>query len=635
MIWGDVKDVKQLAPTLQESQAVELSNAVALDVARMWRIYPAELLHAAIGRPAPPKSAELWADIFLRFSLLHRMRRIERGISADRDLFPDARNRRYARFDIEELLRGDIATIAMMIHHLVQVGVLNPNEGRAMIGKGPRPAARSSSRRRSARKRTATTPTRRRRHRPAGRVRLGGHLSLEQDHRPGRPGGAQRLQAQIRSLGLAPTRRRDRRRRDRRRRRAAAELGRSAGVVEARHALVQFRDVEFRDATGTGDGSYTLTGYAAVYEQETVLYDGSWWRLREVIAPGAFDAVLGRTRRSSEHRPRHDARDRAAPASTASAASSSPPTSEGLRVFARLDPADPDVVSLAAKMNRGIVDQMSFAFTIARAKYESEIDEENDFEDELRTILEIGELYDTAVCAQGAYSQTSAELAMRSFTTALGRAGVDLAGLLEHRDLESGASPPSRHRRRRPRRAGGARCGADDAASRGARGGRQTSGPARPTAMRHAHRSRRLTLGSEEKPDMPELTGGDSEAEGCPRTPRRGPRAAQGGRRGVRERPEDAPPTSSSTRARLRRGRRGSTAPGRGRPARADPPRPAGDRGPGPIRVVREPLTYARENSERVLVPARPRPARVRPGQGSRAAPASGSRRTAARPTSS
>lgn len=136
LIWGDVKKVEQFAPTLQDSQAVELSNVVALDVARMWRIYPAELIHAALGRPQPPKSAELWADVFLRFSLLHRMRRIERAISADPDLFPSTGRgaRRYSRFDVDELLRGDITTIASMIHSLKQVGVMTANEGRAKVG---------------------------------------------------------------------------------------------------------------------------------------------------------------------------------------------------------------------------------------------------------------------------------------------------------------------------------------------------------------------------------------------------------------------------------------------------------------------------------------------------------------------
>lgn len=136
LIWGDVKDVKQIAPTLEQAQAADLANAVALEVARMWRIFPAELVHAALGRPQPPKSAELWADIFLRFSLLHRMRRIERAVSADPDLFPSTGRgaRRYSRFDVDELLRGDITTIASMIHSLKQVGVMTANEGRAKVG---------------------------------------------------------------------------------------------------------------------------------------------------------------------------------------------------------------------------------------------------------------------------------------------------------------------------------------------------------------------------------------------------------------------------------------------------------------------------------------------------------------------
>jgi hypothetical protein len=110
---------------------------VALDVARAWRIYPPDLLHAAIGRRPLPVSAEVWADLFLRFSMLARFRRVERAISADRDIFPDPRQ--YARFDVDELLRGDITTIASMIHELVQVGVMNPNEGRSKIGLPPRP----------------------------------------------------------------------------------------------------------------------------------------------------------------------------------------------------------------------------------------------------------------------------------------------------------------------------------------------------------------------------------------------------------------------------------------------------------------------------------------------------------------
>lgn len=253
----------------------------------------------------------------------------------------------------------------------------------------------------------------------------------------------QLLQAQIRSLGLASN--------------AAIELTelagsddaiaaavlQAAGVLEARHALVPFRDIEFRDASGTGDGSYTLTGYAAVYGQETVLYDSNWWRFREVIAPGAFDQVLAAKPDVHFNSFLHDfSRPIARTGIDGMGGLELSSDDQGLRVFARLNPLDPDVIALSQKMPLGIVDQMSFMFTIANATYVSEIDEETDFEDELRTINQIGELYDVLVCAQGAYPQTSAELAMRTLTGALGRAGVDLAGLLERRGETPGVESP-------------------------------------------------------------------------------------------------------------------------------------------------------------------------------------------------
>lgn len=64
-------------------------------------------------------------------------------------------------------------------------------------------------------------------------------------------------------------------------------------VRELRHAVAPVRDVEWRgDTGGTGDGSYTLTGYAAVFGEETTLWDSRFYRLREVIQRGAFTDVL-------------------------------------------------------------------------------------------------------------------------------------------------------------------------------------------------------------------------------------------------------------------------------------------------------------------------------------------------------
>jgi HK97 family phage portal protein len=135
LIWGSVKGIQQLAPNLRDSQAAELTEAVVLDVARMMRIYPAELLHAS-NTSRTPRTPEEVSDLFVRFSCLPRMRRIERRLYMDHDLFPN--RKQYPRFDVSELLRADWATTANVIHQLRQVGTMTANEGRAFIGLPPK-----------------------------------------------------------------------------------------------------------------------------------------------------------------------------------------------------------------------------------------------------------------------------------------------------------------------------------------------------------------------------------------------------------------------------------------------------------------------------------------------------------------
>lgn len=165
---------------------------------------------------------------------------------------------------------------------------------------------------------------------------------------------------------------------------------------------------ELRDATATGDGSYTLTGYAAVYEQPTTLYDGRSLRLDEQIKRGAFSRVLGET--PDVHLVVNHDMSRAVARTGVEGIGGLElrEDAHGLRVFARLDSADPDVQSLYSKMTRGIVDQMSFAFTVKSDTLETSDDGEK--QTELRTITEIGQLFDVSVCAQGAYPQTSASI---------------------------------------------------------------------------------------------------------------------------------------------------------------------------------------------------------------------------------
>ncbi len=149
-----------------------------------------------------------------------------------------------------------------------------------------------------------------------------------------------------------------------------------------------------------------IRGYAAVFNSETLI-GGKSWGFREQIAPGAFaealkisdvralfnhdeDLVLGRTK-SGTLRLFEDER--------------------GLRV--EIDPPDTqDARDLITKMQRGDIDQMSFAFTMeggAQAWDESG-------EIPLRTIQKVGELMDVSLVTYPAYPDT--EAAARSYETA-------------------------------------------------------------------------------------------------------------------------------------------------------------------------------------------------------------------------
>ena len=67
---------------------------------------------------------------------------------------------------------------------------------------------------------------------------------------------------------------------------------------------------------------------------------------------------------------------------------------------------------LRVLMERGDVDQSSFAFTVARDEWK--ITGEGDDEKVERTILEVGQLYDVTTTAMGAYPQTDSQVAMRT-----------------------------------------------------------------------------------------------------------------------------------------------------------------------------------------------------------------------------
>jgi HK97 family phage prohead protease len=182
-----------------------------------------------------------------------------------------------------------------------------------------------------------------------------------------------------------------------------------------RLAVAPIRDVQVRDASGTGDGSWTIEGYAAVYAQETTLWDvPGWVRMRERIARNAFTNVLQRVRAGAEVVHLNHGHDmKTVVAATDVRGIGGLELDEdfhGERFFARVDPEDPDAKSLAVKMGRGVVKQASFAFTIAEDHLVESEELEDGTLDMLWEIDEIGSQYDVCCAAQGAYPQTESFL---------------------------------------------------------------------------------------------------------------------------------------------------------------------------------------------------------------------------------
>ena len=135
MVWGGMT-VMPFPSTMRDSQGTEISAAIVQDVARMFRIYPPDLLHLTMAT-AVQESVDVWTDLFAKFTLFPRLRRIERALATDPDLFPDVRL--YPRFDASDFTRASVNVLASVIHQLLQVGALTVNEGRAMMGMGPIP----------------------------------------------------------------------------------------------------------------------------------------------------------------------------------------------------------------------------------------------------------------------------------------------------------------------------------------------------------------------------------------------------------------------------------------------------------------------------------------------------------------
>ena len=203
----------------------------------------------------------------------------------------------------------------------------------------------------------------------------------------------------------------------------AAEPENRPARTRERVLFAPITEMRISDPSQSGDGSWTMSGYAAVYEQETTLYSSPHYTEREIISRGAFDAVLASNPMVHLNHG-HDMKTAVASTRVPSGIGSLELSSDthGLRFVARVDPEDIDARQLAVKMKRGIVTQASFAFTIDDQEPDQDIEGPEGQVSVRWRINRVGSLFDVCACAQGAYPQT--ESAVRSlFGTHFGHSG--------------------------------------------------------------------------------------------------------------------------------------------------------------------------------------------------------------------
>lgn len=190
----------------------------------------------------------------------------------------------------------------------------------------------------------------------------------------------------------------------------SADALRALAVFEARCG--RFGDTERRTApvdeleqrdSGNPDVSYTVKGHAAVYDRKSLDLGG----FQEIIEAAAFTPVLDRDPHVlllRDHQPGTEL------ASTRSQKyllelREDP---KGLHFYAKVAPTS-TAQDLRVLMEGGVVNQASFAFTVERDTWEIR-NEGKDNELVIRTIHEIGDLYDVTITAMGAYPQTDSSV---------------------------------------------------------------------------------------------------------------------------------------------------------------------------------------------------------------------------------
>lgn len=183
------------------------------------------------------------------------------------------------------------------------------------------------------------------------------------------------------------------------------ELQTPASVPELRPAFIaELRNVEVVLSGNTED--LIFTGTAVVYDASSEPLWTPRGSFRETILKGAFDEVLERSDVELLYNHNPDS----VMARTSAGTLELTNTDEGLHVWARLDPSDPDAQRLESKMRRQNVTKMSFAFGMDEDRGAEDRWYEDDDGGIHRDVVSASDLFDVSAVGRPAYTQTKAAL---------------------------------------------------------------------------------------------------------------------------------------------------------------------------------------------------------------------------------
>lgn len=157
----------------------------------------------------------------------------------------------------------------------------------------------------------------------------------------------------------------------------------------------QYRAFDFKIAE---ESAMIVEGYAAVFDQETVILEINDSKYIESISPDAFEGV------SLEDVVMNYNHDGKPVARTKNGTLQLAVDKTGLKVRAMLS-GTAEGRQLFEEIKGGYIDKMSFAFTVESEEYTFRYTEEG--EEEIRRILKLKRVYDVAAVDIPAYEQTS------------------------------------------------------------------------------------------------------------------------------------------------------------------------------------------------------------------------------------